>query len=93
MSVDVFYLSIAYVQDCTVLLMQKIDNSTSMIDRSWTDFMTGFGNYWLSNDRIHWLTKDDSYKLRLELQARHETSGQLAWFWAEYTTFRFTGGC
>jgi len=79
-----------YIVDCTVLLMQKIDDSDDF-DRFWDEFKAGFGdvhgNYWLGNDQIHQLTKDGDYKLRLDMEAEHDTTSQLAWFWAEYATF------
>lgn len=77
--------------DCTtVLLMQKVDYS-GYFTRNWDDFKVGFGNvsgnYWLGNDQIHELTKDGGYKLRVDLQAEEQSSGQLESFWAEYDTF------
>jgi len=81
-----------YVTDCTVLMMQKIDEDGDFFDKVWADFKAGFGDvtgrYWLGNDQIHELTKDGGYKLRVELEA-YDGPGQTqtTWFWAEYTTF------
>jgi len=61
-----------YVTDCTVLMMQKVDNSY-FFHKVWADFKAGFGDvtgdYWLGNDQIHELTKDGGYKLRVDLEA------------------------
>lgn len=69
--------------------MQKTDDSPTF-NRDWNDFKVGFGNisgdYWLGNDQIHQLTKDDGYKVRVDIQAEVST-GQSAWYWAEYSTF------
>ena len=79
----------ACVEDCTVLLMQKVDDA-SFFDRTWAEFKAGFGdvdgNYWLGNELIHQLTKDDGYKLRIDLQVEKE-NWQRCWLWAEYSTF------
>jgi len=72
-----------------VLLTQKVDDA-SFFNRTWAEFKAGFGdvggNYWLGNELIHQLTKDDGYKLRIDLQVENE-SGQRYWLWAEYSTF------
>ena len=75
----------ACVEGCNILMMQKVDDS-SVFDRVWADYKTGFGgadgNYWMGNDRIHQLTMSGRYKLRVELQTQDESS-----FWAEYNVF------
>ena len=42
------------------------------------------GNYWLGNDLLSWLTANNRYKLRFDLQQR--STGN--WYYAEYSTFR-----
>jgi len=70
--------------------MQKIDDSSDF-DRTWNEFKVGFGvtsgNYWLGNEQIHQLTKDDGYQLRVDIVSAAGPSAQQTSFWAEYTTF------
>jgi len=40
-------------------------------------------NYWIGNDRLHDLTRNNVYKLRRELQQ----ATTLNWYWAEYNDF------
>jgi len=69
--------------------MQKVD-AEDFFDRMWAKFKAGFGdvggNYWLGNDQIHQLTKDDGYKLRVDFHAESYDQ-QRYWYWAEYGTF------
>ena len=56
-------------------------------NRSWLDYKVGFGsvnsNYWIGNDRLHSLTRNNVYKLRIELQQK----STFDWYWAEYHVF------
>ena len=56
-------------------------------NRSWYYYKVGFGtpdsNYWIGNDRLHDLTRNNVYKLRIELQQ----ATTLNWYWAEYNDF------
>jgi len=58
-------------------------------NRSWEEFKIGFGNasgsdnYWIGNERLHQLTKDGRYKLRVDLLSKF--NGR--WYWAEYDHF------
>ena len=62
----------ACVEDCNILLMQKVDDTT-FFDRTWDEFKAGFGdvglNYWLGNEQIHQLTKNATHKLRVGVEA------------------------
>ena len=73
-----------------ILVQQHIGASTSF-NRSWQEFKDGFGNksgdYWIGNERLHQLTKDGRYKLRVDVQASF--NGQ--WYWAEYSGFTVGG--
>jgi len=40
------------------------------------------GDYWIGLETMHQLTKDGTYKLRLDMQGRDDT-----WYWEEYDTF------
>ena len=73
-------------------MMQKFDESRwSSFKRTRIEFKDGFGlikqYYWLGNDEIHNLTKDDGYKLRVELVAEDVGRTQEYTYWAEYSTF------
>jgi len=68
-----------------VLIQQNLDGS-NFFNRSWAEFKVGFnntfGNYWIGNDLLSQLTLSGRYKLRFDLQARHNR-----WYWAEYSRF------
>ncbi|XP_062596690.1 fibrinogen-like protein A [Saccostrea cucullata] len=67
------------------VLQKRIDNSTDFY-RTWKEYKHGFGdpkdNYWIGNDAIHALTKDQDQELRVDLQ---RFNGDTAY--AEYSTF------
>jgi len=69
-----------------ILIQQRIGN-TPFFNRSWEEFKVGFGNesgnYWMGNERLHQLTKDGQYKLRVDVLSKFK--GQ--WYWAEYDRF------
>jgi len=64
--------------------MQQHFGGTAFFNRSWQEFKDGFGNtsdnYWIGNDRLHQLTKDGRYKLRIDLLSNFNR----LWYWAEY---------
>ena len=64
--------------------MQQHFGGTAFFNRSWQEFKDGFGNtsdsYWIGNDRLHQLTKDGRYKLRIDLLSKFNG----LWYWAEY---------
>jgi len=64
--------------------MQQHFGGTAFFNRSWQEFKDGFGNtsdsYWIGNDRLHQLTKDGRYKLRIDLLSKF--NGRC--YWAEY---------
>ncbi|XP_051975835.1 uncharacterized protein fgl2b [Xyrauchen texanus] len=53
------------------LIQRRFDGSTSF-NRSWDEYKRGFGKlmgeFWLGNDKIHWLTKAKNMSLRIELE-------------------------
>ena len=75
-----------YAANCIPLLIQQNVDGSNFFNRSWAEFKVGFndlrGNYWLGNERLHELTYNSRYKLRLDLQAQN-----LSWFYAEYSSF------
>ena len=79
-------MRVCSVADCVPLLIQQNDGSGSM-NRPWAEYRVGFGdpsgNYWLSNDLLSQLTANNRYKLRIDLQSRHNNN----WYYAEYSTF------
>lgn len=82
-----------------MLIQQNVDGS-GFFNRSWAEYKVGFndsrGNYWLGNERLHQLTRQDAcnetqrltnsgrYKLRVDVQHEH---GQRVWYYAEYSSF------
>ncbi|XP_051545456.1 uncharacterized protein LOC127435792 [Myxocyprinus asiaticus] len=53
------------------LIQRRFDGSTSF-NRTWDEYKRGFGKltgeFWLGNDKIHWLTKTKNMSLRIELE-------------------------
>ncbi|XP_017545826.1 uncharacterized protein fgl2b [Pygocentrus nattereri] len=53
------------------LIQNRFDGSISF-NRSWDNYKRGFGNlsgeFWLGNDKIHWLTSAKAMVLRIELE-------------------------
>ncbi|XP_062570717.1 ficolin-1-like [Saccostrea cucullata] len=66
-------------------MQKRVDGSTHFY-RTWEDYRKGFGdpknNYWIGNDAIHVLTKDQDQELRVDL---HGFNGDTAY--AAYATF------
>ncbi|KAJ8321441.1 hypothetical protein KUTeg_001008 [Tegillarca granosa] len=54
------------------IVIQKRFNGATNFYRTWQEYKQGFGNktkeYWLGNDRIHFLTKLKFNKLRVDLE-------------------------
>ena len=67
-------------------LFQRRENGAVEFYRNWMDYKSGFGDqcgeFWLGNDRLHELTKDGGYRLRIELE---DNNGVMAA--VEYDTF------
>ncbi|XP_078339827.1 microfibril-associated glycoprotein 4-like [Crassostrea virginica] len=67
------------------VIQNRVDGSTDFY-RTWNEYKEGFGdpsyNYWIGNDVLHLLTKNEPKKLRVELQ---RFSGERGY--AEYSTF------
>ncbi|XP_065148024.1 uncharacterized protein fgl2b [Paramisgurnus dabryanus] len=53
------------------LIQQRFDGSTSF-NHTWDEYKKGFGKltgeFWLGNDKIHWLTQAKNMSLRIELE-------------------------
>ncbi|XP_076096941.1 uncharacterized protein LOC143067507 [Mytilus galloprovincialis] len=68
-------------------LIQKRSDGTTKFFREWSEYKNGFGGlygeHWLGNDYIHYLTNQDNYKLRIELTNWEKTKK-----FAEYDVFR-----
>jgi len=68
-----------------LLIQQHIH--LSGFNRSWNEYKRGFGNtnsnYWIGNDMLSYLTTNDNYTLRFDLQSRKNGN----WYYAEYSTF------
>jgi Fibrinogen beta and gamma chains, C-terminal globular domain len=70
------------------ILVQQHYGGTTFFNRFWEEFKVEFGDvtgdYWIGNERLHQLTREGRYKLRVDIEAKN--NGQ--WYWAEYQTFR-----
>ena len=71
---------------CAPLLIQQRYHMSGF-KRSWNEYKRGFGdtrgNFWIGNDMLSYLTTNDNYTLRFDLQSR--STGN--WYYAEYSTF------
>jgi len=76
------------VKDDVRILMQQHYGGVNFFSKPWADYRNEFGhvaaNYWIGNERLHQLTNDGRYKLRVDMLAK----GNNQWYWAEYSTFR-----
>ncbi|XP_013421002.1 fibrinogen C domain-containing protein 1-A-like [Lingula anatina] len=67
------------------LFQKRMDGSVDFY-RDWNDYKRGFGNlsgeHWLGNDKIHLLTSQDNYELRVDME---DTAG--IWAYAHYSDF------
>jgi hypothetical protein len=72
---------------CTPILIQQNLDGSNFFNRTWAEFKAGFGdpsgNYWLGNEQLYQLTKDNQYKLHFDLQS--DATG--LWYVAEYSSF------
>ncbi|KAI8510370.1 hypothetical protein Bbelb_112860 [Branchiostoma belcheri] len=68
-------------------VFQRRQDGSVPFNRTWEEYRQGFGNkageYWLGNDLLHFLTSQESYKLRIDLES---WGGEKRF--AEYNTFR-----
>ncbi|XP_046556177.1 fibrinogen-like protein A [Haliotis rubra] len=68
-----------------LVFQRRLDGSEDFY-RTWFEYMDGFGNltreFWLGNEKIHRLTKQKTYELRIDLV--NESGGH---FYAEYNSF------
>lgn len=53
------------------VIQRRTDGSTGF-NRGWRDYRNGFGSkhsdYWVGNEHLFWMTAQDDYELRIELQ-------------------------
>ncbi|XP_062596558.1 microfibril-associated glycoprotein 4-like [Saccostrea cucullata] len=58
-------------------IQKRVDGSVSF-DRSWTEYKSGFGapeqNYWIGNDAIHLLTKENKASLYVSITLQNGTT-------------------
>lgn len=84
---DIMYFYCAANCSSAPILIQQHLVGVGSFNRSWQDYKRGFGtpgsNYWIGNDRLHDLTRNNIYKLRVALQQKTT----LNWYWAEYHVF------
>ncbi|XP_041361959.1 ficolin-3-like [Gigantopelta aegis] len=54
-----------------LVFQRRVDGSTDFY-RTWKEYMDGFGDltgeFWLGNEKIHQITKQQSYELRIDLE-------------------------
>ena len=80
------YLNTTCVAPSSVVIQQHYGRTASF-NRTWAEFKVEFGdvsgNYWIGNERLHQLTLNERYKLRIDLRAKYDYE----WYWAEYMNF------
>ncbi|XP_071835328.1 uncharacterized protein [Apostichopus japonicus] len=67
-------------------VFQRRNDGSPSFDQNWAAYKNGFGdsrNFWLGNEKLHYLTNQRNYKLRFDIT----TSSGLAKY-AEYTEFQ-----
>ncbi|KAJ8017489.1 Ryncolin-4 [Holothuria leucospilota] len=68
-------------------VLQRRDRGATGFYENWANYKNGFGDiqdeFWLGNDKIHYLTKQDTYELRVDFVS----SSNLAKY-AKYASFR-----
>ena len=68
-------------------VIQRRTDGKQDFNRNWSAYKSGFGSvheeFWLGNDHLHRLTRDNGTTLRVDLW---DIYGQ--YWWAEYETFR-----
>ena len=56
---------------CLQVVQRRVDGCLNFY-RDWAEYKAGFGDpageFWLGNDKLHELTKDGDYRLRIELE-------------------------
>ncbi|XP_076248236.1 protein scabrous [Calliopsis andreniformis] len=61
---------LVYCRDGWIVVARRIDG-TFDFDRSWNDYAVGFGSpvseYWIGNEMLHKLTRDNCTRLRIDL--------------------------
>ena len=76
-------------------VFQRREDGSVDFYRNWADYKAGFGNlnreFWLGNDNIHLLTKNDDQKLKVELRS---PNGEFAYadydeFWVDEETSKY----
>eukprot|EP00058_Branchiostoma_floridae_P003918 XP_002589406.1 hypothetical protein BRAFLDRAFT_77850 [Branchiostoma floridae] len=71
-------------------VIQRRQDGSVPFNRTWEEYKLGFGNkngeYWLGNEKIHLLTNQKNYSLRIDLADWNNESA-----YAEYSTFRVSG--
>ncbi|XP_077979452.1 angiopoietin-related protein 1-like [Glandiceps talaboti] len=76
-------------EESWTVIQRRLDGSVDFY-RDWEAYKQGFGNwrgeYWLGNEKIHYLTNQADYKLRIELE---DWAGATAY--AEYSEFWISG--
>lgn len=68
-------------------VIQRRQNGRENFSRDWEEYKNGFGDlqneFWLGNEKLHLLTTQDDYELKIDMQ---EWGGKR--FYAEYDRFR-----
>ena len=58
------------------VFQRRVDGTTNF-NQNWTTYRDGFGdmntNFWLGNDKLHYLTNQKEYKLRLDISTSSGT--------------------
>jgi len=61
------------IDDNWIIIQNKVANGSVSFNRSWTDYLTGFGsmatddNYWAGLETVSRLTSHTMYKLKVEV--------------------------
>ena len=69
-----------------VLIQQNFQNCNQSFYRNWVQYKTGFGNtngnFWFGNEKLHLLTSNANWMLRVEVQS----VDTMEWYYAQYSS-------
>ncbi|KAJ8033993.1 Fibrinogen-like protein A [Holothuria leucospilota] len=70
-------------------VIQRLQDGSILFNRNWTEYKTGFGflsqEFWIGNDKLSFLTNQNTYELRIDFTSADDQS-----FFVTYSKFRIS---
>lgn len=83
------YLPVYRIHIIFSQVIQRFQDGDINFNRNWTDYKNGFGflsrEFWLGNDKLSFLTNQNTYELRTDFTSANGVSFSIA-----YSKFRIT---